>query len=341
MKKLIFPLILLAIVLSLVLYYNLNSTTSTLSSEDNEFAVEDTASITKIFLADKENKTTLLERSNNGGWKVNRKYKARPDAINNLLETMKRVSIKAPVPKSAFENIVKQLAIKSVKVEIYMGSDKPEKVYYVGGPNQQHTGTYMLMEKSISPYLMHIEGFHGFLTPRYFTNANEWRNNIICNYKFGDIAEVNVQTPREPSMGFIIRDKGNNAFSLYHEDTNEEVTDFNLDDVRYFIASFTKVPYESFEETKTDSFIDSVKASSPVRIITIIPKHGSTKQLKLFLKPAPIGGEDLEGNSIQYDMERLYCSIDDKKFVVVQYFIFDKFLVTLDHFLRKENVENS
>ena len=61
------------ILLSLSLYFYFTKNNSTIKGEYSDFAVEDTASITKIFMADKANNQVLLERSDNSKWLVNGK----------------------------------------------------------------------------------------------------------------------------------------------------------------------------------------------------------------------------------------------------------------------------
>jgi len=81
--------------------------------------VQDTASVTKIFLADKKDRTILVEKIKPGEWELNEEHKARNSAVNQLLETMKNLVPKYPVPEAAHNTIVSQLAAASVKVEVY------------------------------------------------------------------------------------------------------------------------------------------------------------------------------------------------------------------------------
>ena len=155
MKK--FKYLFLLGLVSLAAYFFFKPSSSTLKKERSDFAVKDTASITKIFMADQQGRSVLLERINVDNWKLNNEFKARPDAVNILLETIKRVTVKSPVNRAAFENVVKQIAGAGTKVEIYQGKDTPSKTYYVGHSNQEHTGTFMLMENSTVPFLTHME----------------------------------------------------------------------------------------------------------------------------------------------------------------------------------------
>ncbi len=149
-NKIILLIVLALLVFAGFLYFSQKS--NTIKKELSDFAVEDTGKIEKLFLVDNEKRSVLLERTNPGRWNLNGKFEARADAVNVLLSTIKRVAVKTPVPKSAFDNVVKQIAAKHVKIEIYSEGDNLIKSYYVGHPNQEHNGTYMLLENSSVPF---------------------------------------------------------------------------------------------------------------------------------------------------------------------------------------------
>ena len=65
--------------------------------DDNNFAVSDTSSVSKIFIADRSGKTITLDRVGNK-WMVNNKYGVRKDAIKTILTTINQIKIQRPVP---------------------------------------------------------------------------------------------------------------------------------------------------------------------------------------------------------------------------------------------------
>ena len=107
----------LLVVIAGVLIWN-NRYLSTLQGEASDFQVWDTASVTKIYLADRRENESLLERQEDG-WTLNAIYKAHPKQVNYLLTTLYKIRIKMPVSVASHDNIVKQLASQSTKVEIY------------------------------------------------------------------------------------------------------------------------------------------------------------------------------------------------------------------------------
>src|ERR1700746_1441571 len=87
----------LACAASYYLYKNKTSG-STVDKDARDFKIEDTASVTKIFIADKNNHSITLERTKTG-WVTPHGYPCRADAINLLLYTMKMLDVKSPVSK--------------------------------------------------------------------------------------------------------------------------------------------------------------------------------------------------------------------------------------------------
>ena len=65
-----------------------------------DFAIEDTAAITRVVIRDKKPSEVTLERSSQG-WLVNGVFPVRKDAIEVLLETLGNVTLKNFVAKSA------------------------------------------------------------------------------------------------------------------------------------------------------------------------------------------------------------------------------------------------
>ena len=174
------------------LYLKDKGNRGTIKEERRDFAVEDTASITKIFLVNKAQKSVTLTRVSKGRWKVNEKYYARRDLINVLLKTINLLKVKSPVSKASRNNVITRLASGATKVEIYQGADEPAKVYYVGGATQSTMGTYMLIEGSSEPFITHLPSFFGYLSTRYVTNLDLWRDKTFIDLQFKDIRSIAI-----------------------------------------------------------------------------------------------------------------------------------------------------
>lgn len=308
----------------------MNNKNATINKELRDFAVEDTSSVTKIFMVNKSNDKVLLERKN-GIWWVNNKFKARPDAIYTLLKTLSRMDVKSPVPKSAHNTIIKRLATQSMKVEVFQG-DKKVKVFYVGGPTSNNFGTYMLLEGSDVAFVVHIPGFNGYLSTRFFVEEELWRSSEIFNYSFSDITYIKVQNPGNPSKSFKVYSYGDNRFGLESSDS-KMVEKFDTVSVKTYFAYFKNISYQSLLQGFDKIVMDSIINSTPYYILEVSDNFGKTKSLKAFLMPPTYDAYNLDGKPYEYDPNVLYAYIDNKDFVTIQFYVFDPLFKEIDDFI--------
>ena len=197
----------LILLFSAIIWFLSTDNKSTITTENN-FSVNDTASISKIFIADRSGNTVTLDKKENI-WIVNDKYEVRKDAIETILSTINQVRIQRPVPKNAFENVVKNLATTGVKIEIYTDKKTPDKTYTIGNPTSNHLGTYMLMHGSKTPFVIHIPAFNGFISPRYGIQGNkvnekDWRTTNLFKLKHENINAISIKNFLKPKQSFTL-----------------------------------------------------------------------------------------------------------------------------------------
>ncbi len=311
-------------------YFITTNSHATIKKELRDFAIEDTASIDKIFLVDKENNSILLERTPSN-WKLNNTYFARQDLVNVLLKTMLRIRVKEPVAISARENIIKSLAVKSTKVEIYQ-QGKLSKVFYVGGPTQDSYGTYMILENSASPFIMEIPGFRGYLSPRFSTYLIEWKAQIAFAIPLKEISEVTVQNHQKKDASFKIVHNDNN-FEMYSWPENKSIEQFDTMKVKRFLMEFRNKNFNKYIEDVPTEWQDSIKASVPMYTINAITKKGNVTQAKAYSKPG-WGNMDFLGNPMDTDQDNFFLLINNNDFVYAQYYTFDPLFVDIKSFIK-------
>jgi len=352
MKKNKIILIITLVLLAIVVFLYVNNSKSTFSDKVKDFAVQDTASVTKIFLADKDNRTILLERDSTGSWLLNHEYKARQSAINLLFETMKNLVPKYPVPEKAHNTIVSLLASQSTKVEVYQRvyrihlSDKLKffphekltKTYYVGAASADNMGTFMLMEGSDVPFVVHLLGLRGFVGPRYSTLEKDWRNHQVFKTKLFNIKSVTMELPADPENSFKV-ESNDDSFKLSRLSSNELVARYDTLKMLNFLTSFADLRYEALLDDVAPERRDSIIHSVPKYIISVTDNAGKTTTIKTFIKPNDNKVFDIEGVLYPYDRDRLYALVNnDRDFVLIQYYVFDKILKPLSWFVsEKEN----
>jgi len=342
-------IILIVIVLALMaVILILTQSNKTFRGALSDFAVQDTATVTKIFLADKNNNTVTLTRESDGQWVVNNKYPASRHNIDMLLQTMHTLAVKEPVSQAAHNSVIRELSVNSVKVEIYrkvyridlfntikwFPHEKLTKVYYVGGATQSNRGTFMLMEGSSTPFVTYIRGFRGFVSPYYMPMQNNWRDFKVFRKGLPEIASIQVEIPGKENESYVIANNGNASISLYSYPENQPIPDFDTLAALNFLTGFRNLNFESILSNMDPSQKDSILASIPFLIITLTDTGGVSKTIKTYFKEG-YGDVDMDGNVIPYDLDRLYALVNDgQDFVLIQYFSFDRVLRPRSFFLK-------
>ena len=338
-------LIILVILLSVAAYFYFSRQTSTIETEFSHFAIKDTASVSRIFIADPDGSTAELNRQKDNTWTINNKYPARKDGVNLLLEAFKGIMVTEMVPKSAIENVIRSMAANSIKVEIYTGGDQPVKIYYIGDATKNHQGTYMLLEidgkKSSIPYIMSVEGFHGFLQPRFFTEEYSWRKRNIFPVSPENIQTVKVAYYERPLKSFLL-EKSGHEYKVSDLNSMLPVEPLKMESIEEYMGRFRTINYEYFADQDSSANLDSVKKSQPIHLIEVQDIKGNTIQMKTYYKP--VKGSmiinEATGEFYTYDLDRLYGCINEEDFVVLQWQMLDKILAYNDDFRKPENVDN-
>jgi len=323
MKKSYLALIILSVITIILLY---NQKDNNVKQSLRDFAVEDTASISKIFLADKLGNEIILNRTKKG-WIVNDKYLTRKDAINTLLSTIKNIEVNYPVSNSMHNNVIKNLASKAVKIEIFLNDEEqPNKTYYIGTPAPNMIGSFMLLENSSKAFVMYIPGFNGFLAPRYnIDGANIsldlWKNRSFINLDPKKIHSVEVINHDDSTNSYIIS-KQDNRYIIEHNGSKQFIS--NTLSSKYFNL-FRKVNCEGYLNTFSKK--DSIINSQPFHTIKIISNVSEKIEFNTFHK-SPKREEYLnkDGIPLKYDQDRFYAHFNDD-LLLIQFYTFNQLLL--------------
>jgi hypothetical protein len=298
-----------------------------------QFAISDTASLTRIFLADKNGNQSTLDKVSPGHWTVNGKYDVQPSKMQTLMDAVYRVRVKSPVPKQYREDVIRILAT-SIKVMLYKG-DKLEKVYYVGSETPDALGTYMCIENADDPMITEIPGFNGFLTPRFMTKESDWKTNTIVSVAPEKIVEATVSYDRHPEISYrIIRSNG--RYQVSSLDPRVSTVYTNEKRISEYLALFANLSMEGYDPHATNVLRDSIVNTAPLATLTIKDDAGNEDIVKVFVKILPPGREVLDPETGQYsniDPNRYYAFTNkDPKIMIVQGYNFGRVLQRFDFF---------
>ncbi len=331
-------LILIAIVALLALavsYFTLSNKKGSLEGYDFNFGIADTASIQSIYLFDRSGNKIELERVNAGEWNVNKNYKARFDAVKNLLDCIHDVTLQYRLPRNAVKNAVESLATSGIKVEIYNAKKEKIKCYYVGGTNADETATFFIMENAQEPYACHIPSFNGGLRIRYFTEEQDWRDRFLYSLRQDEIQSVEVNYPLQNDASFIIQRKGSDfVVSNMSAGGISKTISANAAAIENYLYNFKHLGIEGFENGHPQT--DSIRRTMPFVVFKLETTDGKKSTLKLH----PILKKNNDNEILLDDkkspiIERYWGEWNESDLVMVQNHVFKKLFVRASNFVSK------
>lgn len=348
MKKNRNSLIVLTVLLVIAAVLILNNRGADFNKKDNQFAISDTSSVTRFFLADKNNNSVKLVRTTGNKWLLNDKFDVNPSMVEIMLSTFCSIDVKAPVAKSTRNTVIRLLAARSVKTEIYQKvyrinlfgliklfpHEKHTRTYYVGDVTRDNSGTFMLMEGADDPYVVGIPGFRGFVASRYSALESDWRSHAVFSSRVPDISSLSVVFNETPAKSFKITNINNEVFKLESLLDGRIIDKFDTTRVVQFLGKFKILNCESILDDMPKTKFDSINAVLPTYEITLTTKLGKSQKLKAWKRKADPGQVDLLGDPVYWDIERMYGLVDNSDYMVsLQYFVFNDALVPLQYFM--------
>ena len=342
MKKYLSYIIIILVLGGAAAWLIINKTTGTSQLTEKAFTIENTKDINKIILTDTDKKRVELKDSN-GNWIVNGRYPARKELMESLVEVFKRATILSPVPRAAHDNVVRQMLAQNIKVEVYAGKEQqPVKVFYVGGPTPDQTGTYMLLEVdgkiSDRPYIVYIPGLRAYLTPRFNTIEEDWRSHTLFSYNPTDIKVLSIEYPGDEKKSFFINRLGKDSFEVRAKDEKFTINQhYEQKYIQQYLSFYSSVSIEAFDNSY--ALKDSVMQTIPYCMITVTTNDSTINRTKIFYMPASKRSKtqyDIKGNPMAYDVDHYHAAINDNKdFAVIQYYVFGKLLRSYQDFFYK------
>ncbi|MCQ2295174.1 MAG: DUF4340 domain-containing protein [Bacteroidales bacterium] len=317
------------------------------------FHIEDIDNITKIYLADKEDNHVLLSRvdtpSPDTTWLVDELYPASQGMIDILLETLHDMRIRQQVNKNAVPQAIKLLSGRAIKVEVYQRRyfinwfdgkfrlfphEKLTVTYFVGHETQDMMACHMFRKGDKVPYIIHIPGFRGYLTPRFSADSWAWRSHTIVHWDIRQLQSVSLDIPAAPEDSYTIKRDGD-GFAFFQG--KQQIHTFDTARVAQTLSCFANLNFDEFAKKVPNTDLVNSFKSAPKAVLHITNRDGVTREVKTYLKynnPTDTlvmhGNEDLVD---MFDLNRLYAVIDSKDTVLIQYFIFDNILQPASFFL--------
>ncbi|MBR1849938.1 MAG: DUF4340 domain-containing protein [Bacteroidales bacterium] len=321
------------------------------STFKQDYHVADIASVTRVFMADKEGTHVMLERPAAGSadttWIVDGQYPANQHLVDLMLETLHDMRIRQQVNRNAVPNIIARISSSSVKVEVYQKryaidwfkhhlrlfpAEKLAVTYFVGNETQDLMGSFVFREGDKVPYIIHIPGFRGYITPRFFADPTQWRSHKIIDLDINHIAEVKLDIPASPDESFTVKRNGD-GFSFVAADG--QVVPFDTARVAQLLSGFTNLNFDEYAQIVPNSNTDSSFVGGPRTVLRITDTDGNSREMKTYIKY--VNTDDLQAMPDPemyetFDLNRLYAIIDNSDTVLIQYYAFDNILQPASYF---------
>lgn len=305
------------------------------------FQTPDILELTKVELKDRNGNHTVLIRRENA-WLVDDIFPASEVTLNDLFYALENMVPSYPAPNNAVDNIIKEMVGNSTKVFLFKdGSEKPFKVFVVGGPNHNQDGTYMLMEvdgkAADKPYLVQLPGFKGYIGPRFTALRKYWIGARFTNLLPEEIQSLNYTYLKEDSSQSFVLQRSKEGFEMLQGDERMPMENLNEAVVQGVFSVFMDLNFEQYQ----DSILERERVINELGFLDLEIKltNGETRKVSLYKKPYPDVENvpiDAEGNRLKYDKNQFYAfDYRSESFYTAQYFTFGKILVKADDIKKK------
>lgn len=282
------------------------------------FAIEDTASVSKIEIYDSfQDLEYTLTRNKEGRWEGPDGQCVQQSIPILMLETMNKITLKGYVPKSAMENMKKLMMAQYKRVKIFQNG-KWVKTWYIGQSTQDHMGTHMLLEtpdmKSDNPVIMGMKGFYGILGPRFFADPRKFVCTNLFSFSREDLKVVQVINNVNPNDSYRIEIKGPDDYVVSSQ--GALMSNVNKDNLVFYLNGFHNIHFNQPNYTLSQQKIDSMKAKTPDYELDIKGK-ASTFHMKLYRREDP---DESQTDSLAIDKTYLWGIKSDGEVVRMQYY---------------------
>lgn len=340
MKKL-WPYLIVVLVLGGALgYFLYTNAPSTIEKKESDFAIKDLKTVTRVLLTNEKGNRIELKKNDKEVWMVNGGYEAGDEPLSLLFSAIQKMTVRGPVPLNGIDNVFRELLKKHSRVEIFTSDDKPEKVYYVGGPTLDDKGTYMIMEvdgkMAKQPYITYIQGLNAYLTSRFNADSMYWRTRWVYRNTSSNIRSVAVEYKDDSTQSFYINKIVDGQFAIEnykHEIEPQPKQSY----IEQYLDFFGQVSVEAFKNNYAGK--DSILQTQPFCVITLVDNEGVLHRSVLYHAPITDASRvlaDEQGRPLNFDIEHFYAQYNNgRDFAIVQYYVWNKVLRQYQDFFRK------
>jgi hypothetical protein len=230
--------------------------------------------------------------------------------------------------------MVKSLATRGIKVEVYGKGDQLLKAYYIGGATNREDGVYVIMEGSEQPYVAHMPDWVGNLRFRYNLVGDDWKSRHLFILNPDDIQEVSVEYPKQKSKSFRLQRDADPMVTPFYPLGTSSTAPIDPAKVNQFLTRIDQVQMNRFFNygQERDSILSQIPFAN-IRVQTPEKVHTLAvyPQLSLEYVDGKTGEVTEESRVLGY-----YGLLNEQDFILIQEQNMRKLLWAYDFFFREE-----
>jgi len=288
MKRTLFLSLLLLLLVGVIVFLSKRQSAKSLALDDYEgnFAIGSTDEIAKIVLKHRAGPTYTLTRARDG-WMINDQYRARMSSVEPLLSALHGVRIRYIPADAAVGNVRENIEGTYVHVDVYDRAGDKMKSYRVGGVTPDERGTYVMMDGSNQPFVVHIPSWDGALRTRFTLMFEDWRDRRFVDLDPAQIRSVKVEYPKQKSQSFNLSRSGSGfVLAPVYPEMREYPRTYRNGTAEAFLKALSEAACEGFENQYARK--DSIRNLTPFCAIEVYLDGDKKVELKIWAKGTPV-----------------------------------------------------
>ena len=261
-----------------------NANTTSVDTEDANFAVADTAAVDRISISNKATgRVFVLKKVGQGNWVLNDTLKLSFYRVQLLLGTLHGLRMKRPLGEAETKTAIEEIATHHDLVQVYSG-EKLLRGFYMGPEADENMGNYALVEGAERPYVVYLLHFSGYPGAHFQIDPSYWRDKQIFGSTAQSLRKIVVQQPAKPAERLVVN-FSNSKFAV------DGATNVDTTRLIEFLIAFRGTFAEQY--IADAAYKDSLIHTSPGYIIDV-EDIDKTKSNTLWLYPAADPADNVE-----------------------------------------------
>jgi hypothetical protein len=318
MKKIII-LAIIVLSLSIVAYFSVMNKNSSFQKKDKRFSIEISQNINRIRIKSLVEESNLTNSSE--GWLINDK-RANQQRVKDMLMIAGLIDAVSPVSEGEADSI-KQKIRSGTQVDFFEGKTCLNSFRICKWNNR----IFAQRDRSRSPFRIAVKGYPTIdLTRVLSASPIDWSENIIMDFKSGDIRQVSVSYPRMLSKNFVLKNFNNLRIQILNKDSLDLTRMINHEAAVEYLNFFSSVHFITLPDSMREK-IKSMDFDVPLFTLNIQLAQAGAFSIAGFQKTDFVTGKS--------DRDQFIAFVSDRGYILLNYSDFDPILVPLDYFLKK------